>query len=242
MYRSSADISTELIPYLLRMLSPGVKPVIINTASAADKSKSAPTASVRKASEKELVRRAVNAMSATGVRFEKSRVDFADPRQGNGGWVYRMEPPLDAFARFETMTATRASSDEKMRYGVRQILDAELKREAARLEFEARKRWGGVVDDVADDVERMGVDDAAAAAAAAQAAAKKVVVKKDFFGRVVVKEVPVVPAGEEGEAELKRRRKKEEGKEEGRVWVSYHEGFSNAVRKPITLAELLGSL
>ncbi|KAK7548731.1 chromosome transmission fidelity protein 18 [Phyllosticta citricarpa] len=239
MYRSSADISTELIPYLLRMLSPDVKPVIINTASAADKTKSAPTASVRKASEKELVRRAVNAMSATGVRFEKSRVDFADPRQGNGGWVYRMEPPLDAFARFETMTAARASSDEKVRYGVRQILDAELKREAARLEFEARKRWGGVVDDVADDVEKMGVADAATAA---QGAAKKVVVKKDFFGRVVVKEVPVLPAGEEGEAELKRRRKKEEGKEEGRVWVSYHEGFSNAVRKPITLAELLGGL
>ncbi|KAK8159518.1 chromosome transmission fidelity protein 18 [Phyllosticta citrichinensis] len=239
MYRSSADISTELIPYLLRMLSPDVKPVIINTASAADKSKSAPTASVRKASEKELVRRAVNAMSATGVRFEKSRVDFVEPRQGNGGWVYRMEPPLDAFARFETMTVTRATSNEKVRYGVRQILDAELKREAARLEFEARKRWGGVVDDVADDVERMGVEDAAAAA---QAVAKKIVVKKDFFGRVVVKEVPVVPAGEEGEAELKRRRKKEEGKEAGRVWVSYHEGFSNAVRKPITLAELLGGL
>ncbi|KAK8223287.1 chromosome transmission fidelity protein 18 [Phyllosticta capitalensis] len=241
MYRSNADISTELIPYLLRMLSPDVKPVIINTASAADKSKSAPTASVRKASEKELIRRAVNAMTATGVRFEKSRVDFADPRQGNGGWVYRMEPPLDALARFETITTARsATADEKVRYGVRQILDAELKREAARLEFEARKRWGGVVDDVAADVERMDVGDVVAAQDAA--AAKKVVVKKDFFGRVIVKAVPVVPAGEEGEAELKRRRKKEEGREDGRVWVSFHEGFSNAVRKPITLAELLGGL
>ena len=117
--------------------------------------------------------------------------------------------------------------------------EAELKREAARLEFEARKRWGGVVDDVAADVERMDVGDVVAAE---DAAAKKVVVKKDFFGRVIVKAVPVVPAGEEGEAELKRRRKKEEGREDGRVWVSFHEGFSNAVRKPITLAELLGGL
>jgi chromosome transmission fidelity protein 18 len=29
--------------------------------------------------------------------------------------------------------------------------------------------------------------------------------------------------------------------EERRVWVSFHEGYSNAVRKPITLKEFLDS-
>jgi chromosome transmission fidelity protein 18 len=29
---------------------------------------------------------------------------------------------------------------------------------------------------------------------------------------------------------------------EGRVWITYHEGFSNAVRKPLTLAEIMREL
>lgn len=52
--------------------------------------------------------------------------------------------------------------------------------------------------------------------------------KKDFFGRVVVSEGGMDAGG------------KATGKvEENRVWVSFHEGFSNAVRKPISLEELV---
>jgi chromosome transmission fidelity protein 18 len=69
----------ELIPYVLRMLSPDVKPVLVNTGASG--SKSFATASVRKASEKELVKKAVEAMVATGVRFEKSRVETEDGEQ-----------------------------------------------------------------------------------------------------------------------------------------------------------------
>lgn len=38
------------------------------------------------------------------------------------------------------------------------------------------------------------------------------------------------------------RRKEKSGKSDNKVWVSYHEGFSNAVRKPITIDELLRGL
>ena len=34
----------------------------------------------------------------------------------------------------------------------------------------------------------------------------------------------------------------ERRKREARVWVSYHEGFSNAVRKPVTLREIMSGL
>ena len=57
MFRSPEEMAMELIPYVLRMLSPEVKPVIVNTGAAG--SKSFATASVRKASEKELVKKAV---------------------------------------------------------------------------------------------------------------------------------------------------------------------------------------
>ena len=46
----------------------------------------------------------------------------------------------------------------------------------------------------------------------------------------------------EGRKRQRRDRKGEAEDESGRVWVSFHEGFSNAVRKPITLAELMKGL
>jgi chromosome transmission fidelity protein 18 len=57
---------------------------------------------------------------------------------------------------------------------------------------------------------------------------KKVIVdkgKKDFFGRPIVEDV---------------KRRKVEEKVEMKVWIRYHEGYSNAVRKPVAFAELLG--
>ena len=84
-FRSPEEIATDLLPYLLKMLTPDVKPIIIG-GSGEDKG----TASVRREGEKEMVRRAVEAMSAVNVKFERSRVE--DVRGGFGGFVYRMEP------------------------------------------------------------------------------------------------------------------------------------------------------
>jgi chromosome transmission fidelity protein 18 len=46
----------------------------------------------------------------------------------------------------------------------------------------------------------------------------------------------------ETDAEEEKRKRKENGEVEGRVWITYHEGFSNAVRKPLTLAEIMREL
>jgi chromosome transmission fidelity protein 18 len=64
-------------------------------------------------------------------------------------------------------------------------------------------------------------------------------VKRDFFGRVVVREED--QDTEEGRRK-KRKEEKEERDEEQKVWLSFHEGFSNAVRKGITLEELMSGL
>jgi len=69
------------------------------------------------------------------------------------------------------------------------------------------------------------------------AEAKVIGATKDFFGRVVREAVVL---GEiDGNADKDGKAK---GKEDNKVWVSYHEGFSNAVRKPITVEELLRGL
>lgn len=84
-FRSAEEIATDLLPHLARMLQPEVKPVIVGGSG-----ETRGTASVRKESERDMVRRAVEAMGAVGVTFERTRVE--DVRGGYGGFVYRMEP------------------------------------------------------------------------------------------------------------------------------------------------------
>jgi chromosome transmission fidelity protein 18 len=229
MYRSPASIACELLPYTLRMLSPEVKPVIIHS-SALGTAKSAPTASVRKASEKALVARAVQCMVATGVRFEKSRVEV-ETRSIPGGWVFRMEPPLDSLGTMETLKGGEATLS--VRYAVRQVLEMEWKKEDTRREEEIRRaRMGG--DPALYDLTPLTGKDKEVG----RLDARVLGAKKDFFGRVVT----VLPRYEEN-GDVVVEKKEVVGKaEEHRVWVKYQEGFSNAVRKPITMRELMDGL
>jgi chromosome transmission fidelity protein 18 len=222
-FRSPEEMATELIPYTLRMLSPDVKPVIVNTGPAGSKSNA--TAAVRKSSEKALVKKAVEAMAATGVRFERSRVEVEDIMNRSGGFVFRMEPPLDTLANFETLAGKK---DDKVRYAVRSVLEMEWKKESARIDMENRKRRGGQED------EEVAVPEETDESIAQKLEdANKKAIKRDFFGRVI-KEKPLL------EGEVRKKTKQES--EDDRIWVSFHEGFSNAVRKPITIDELLRGL
>lgn len=67
-----------------------------------------------------------------------------------------------------------------------------------------------------------------------------VVVKKDFFGRVVVEK----PLDGNGRGGPKRGSKaaKHAAEERSKVWVTFHEGLNNAVRKPLALEEFLRGL
>jgi chromosome transmission fidelity protein 18 len=83
LFRSVDSIATELVPNLMRMLSPEVKPVIVRG------SEQTSVASVRKESERALVRAAVRVMSGLNVTFEKIRIGNEG---AHAGWAYRMEP------------------------------------------------------------------------------------------------------------------------------------------------------
>ncbi|KAF1345115.1 hypothetical protein BDV97DRAFT_360434 [Delphinella strobiligena] len=239
MYSSPSDLAVEFIPYLTRFLAPNISPALIG-GSGSEKA----TASVRKASEKVLVQRAVNAMMASGIRFERSRVDFdisSGPGQ-NGGWIYRMEPALDEASAFLTMAGTKGSK-ESVRFAVRQVLEQEFGREERRQAEEARKNRGGM----------SGFISSSAASAAAEKAARvadaneKRRIKRDFFGRVIAdmtaeEEAEELAREREGGEDVRKKRRKvkeETGGDEGRIWVTFHEGFSNAVRKPISLGDLM---
>lgn len=60
--------------------------------------------------------------------------------------------------------------------------------------------------------------------------------KRDFFGRIIKEPTPPVQTSQEGTVQ-------DETTKAGRkAWVTYHDGFSNAVRKPISMGELMAGL
>lgn len=298
-FRSPPDLATDLLPYLLRILNPDIKPVVVGGSGGGASSgsgSSAGTASVRRATEKARVARAVDAMIACGVRFERGRVEDVLPAGGaeaqdavttaaapaltrgaaSAGYVYRMHPPLDALGAYDTGGGAGrkvggggggggdaagagsvgggvsvSTTGEKVRYAVRQVLEQEHAREVARREQEARvARVKSAVFEVAGGAGgalRQGEEDEREAELAAKmAAAEKRAVKRDFFGRAIVETSASAAASDSPDAREQAKPNGSVGsgkeKEEGRIWITYHEGFSNAVRKPITLKELMEGL
>lgn len=85
-FRSPEEIATGLLPYLVRMLTPEIKPIIVG-GSGDQKG----IASVRKEAEKAMVRKAVDVMGGVGVIFERGKLEGDFGSRGTQ-WVYRMEP------------------------------------------------------------------------------------------------------------------------------------------------------
>ncbi|KAK7956342.1 uncharacterized protein PG986_005564 [Apiospora aurea] len=206
-FRSAEDISTDFMPYLIRLVSPDVKPVVVG-GSGDQKG----TASVRKETEKAMVTR--------GRRHY---------------WT-----DLDVLATYETSAAMVHGTQAPTRYAVRQVLDQEmdklrrLRENAAR---QTRFRTGNPLD------EREAVLDTKEKSGKPKGIELPIIpVKKDFFGRVVAKpDVQPLPEGD-GNANGKKAKSNDEPAGENKVWVTFHEGLNNAVRKPITLDDLFRGL
>lgn len=85
-FRSPEDMATDLLPYLVRILSPNVKPVIVGGSG-----DSRGVASVRKEGEREMVKRAVEVMAVVGVTYQRGKLEGEFGARGTQ-WVYRMDP------------------------------------------------------------------------------------------------------------------------------------------------------
>ncbi|KAI1474034.1 hypothetical protein F4774DRAFT_355895 [Daldinia eschscholtzii] len=237
-FRSPEDIATDFLPYLIRLVSPDVKPVVVG-GSGDQRS----TASVRKDTEKAMVKRAADVLAEVGIELQKGKIESDSPFSRGPQWVYRMEPDLDVLATFETSAAIVHGTQAPTRYAVRQVLDQELQKaklERERLARQARFRGGDPHAAATEDASFIFNDNKENNVSKAPGL-PILGVKKDFFGRVIentdaraLKETsangrPRSKAGGEGGI----------GKGETKIWVTFHEGLNNAVRKPISLDELL---
>ncbi|CRK40365.1 hypothetical protein BN1723_004795 [Verticillium longisporum] len=226
-FRSPEDVAAEFLPYLVRLVSPDVKPVVVG--GGGDQKG---IASVRKDAEKAMVKRAAEIMVDVGITLQRGKIETDSAFNRTPQWVYRLEPDLDALAVYETATSM-LSVQAPTRYAVRQVLDQELQASIARRENEARQARFQGGNPLGNDVPSTRVEKAAIEHKRLKVLALADRVRKDFFGRVI-EEKPLQEG--EGDGHGADRAAQDQPI---RVWVSYNEGLNNAVRKPISLQELM---
>ncbi|KAE8551421.1 hypothetical protein EYB25_005308 [Talaromyces marneffei] len=237
LFRSVDSIAMDLVPNLMRMLSPDVRPVIVRG------SEQTSIASVRKESERALVRAAVRVMSGFNVTFEKIRIGNEG---AHAGWAYRMEPPIDTLVGFSKTKGTilDTGSSAPVRYAIRQVLDQEYRKETMRKQGEALLGLPGPGSQLSKNKQsNYGDDKENSNSSRPKLSPDAAGVKRDFFGRIICNNESAPPSTTSNKARQPGQKRNSSGNEHDRkVWVTFHEGFSNAVRKPITIAELLSEL
>ncbi|KAI1073685.1 hypothetical protein F5B20DRAFT_497164 [Whalleya microplaca] len=234
-FRSPEDISTDFLPYLIRLLSPEVKPVVLGGSGDARG-----TASVRKDTEKAMVKRAADALAEVGIELQHGKIEGDSAFNRGPQWVYRMEPDLDLLATFETSAAVIHGTQAPTRYAVRQVLDQELQK--AKVLRSASARQARFRADNPHATDFVFDHDKENTTAPKEPALPAVIIKKDFFGRVVKEMRPLQKTdGNKGQGKAGAK-DAPLGTAETKVWVTFHEGLNNAVRKPMSLDDLLRGL
>ena len=159
------------------------------------------------------------------------------------GFTDRVRRPLDTLATYAT--TSQAGPAAPTRYAIRQALDQEYHKFLIKRSDEARQaRYNAGHALGAEEQEDLDVAEQKHPKADGNASkVKSKALKRDFFGRIVDVVLRRSSAdGKESEDQSHQEMAKLEAKADARTgWVSFHEGFSNAVRKPITLEELLRS-
>ncbi|KAL7628814.1 Chromosome transmission fidelity protein 18 [Parahypoxylon ruwenzoriense] len=243
-FRTAEDISMEFLPYLIRLVSPDVKPVVVGGSG-----DQRGTASVRKDTEKTMVKRAADVLAEVGIELQRGKIESESPFSRGPQWVYRMEPDLDLLATFETSAAVIHGTQAPTRYAVRQVLDQELQKTKLLRERSARQarfRAGDPHASTATEDELPIFDNKENVRGPLKGSELPILrVKKDFFGRIIETKTESHALREtdaNGRPNSRRANDKPIGAGETKVWVTFHEGLNNAVRKPITLDELLRGL
>ncbi|KAL8788795.1 MAG: hypothetical protein Q9213_001466 [Squamulea squamosa] len=233
-FRSIEDITTGLLPCLVRILTPDVKPLIVG-GSREQKG----IVSVRKGEERRMIERAAKIMPDVGVTFERSRLDLV---HGNGrDYVYRMEPPVDALTSFET-AALGGPASSTARYAIRQALVQEHQKSVVgRRASVGQARFGTdsnvPLNKVADAPKNKGQ-----IGFPRKESEHATTPKRDFFGRFIQDGGCELEKANEGRPSTDPYDRATSDKGGCRIFVSFHEGYSNAVRKPITLDDLMRGL
>jgi len=138
---------------------------------------------------------------------------------------------MDGLATFET-ASRGGKATTPAGYAIRQALNQEYQKYLIRQSVDAAQSRSRAGSNPGQSDKSSSAINKSAVAAVEGKKVKIIATRRDFFGRVVndVQPESLAPSNSE-------KHKSVDG--EHKVWMSFHEGFSNAVRKPITLEDLM---
>ena len=136
-----------------------------------------------------------------------------------------------------------AGSSGPVRYAIRQVLEQEYHKDQLQRQAEQQQKRLGGVPSSSKSLPSSTSSESQSGGVSAAKLSRLNGPKRDFFGRVI-KEDPQADRNADGSKGIAKAGGGGGalGDNETKVWVSYHEGFSNAVRKGITMQELLSGL
>ncbi|KAK9450334.1 P-loop containing nucleoside triphosphate hydrolase protein [Limtongia smithiae] len=228
MFEQDLVIATELAPNLMTITNPRLNPA---------------GSSVLIERERELQRHAVDVMLDFGLTYVQHRAE-------NSAFVYKMDPAVEELSTFSEQDKERAAVGK---YTSRQLIAQELEREKMRRgarpegylakDMSSQKRWRNDGDEAEQE--------------------DSVRAKRSRVTELEVRNKENIPDGQnklaratfrsffstssppkgqdnnghlrQSSAQARRDRAKKDRKQN--VWVQFHDGFSNAVRKPIPWSE-----
>lgn len=197
-YLNRDMIANELVPLLMHVISPDLKPV---------------NQQLIKPAEKARLDRLVTIMIEFGLSFVQEKNE-------DGQFIFKLEPPVEQLLNYKLSSP---KSILPKQYAVRQMISHEIETEILRRREEASQ------------LRNKGNKKKINTISVPEKIKQKIITEKqislDFFGRTVVPRA-------ETERPLKNL-KMEVDTPKTSVFYRYHEGFSNAVRKPMTVQMFL---
>lgn len=229
------SLVTELGPFLMRILTPDLRPVNNQLARPEDR---------------QIMASLVAIMSSLNIRFVQDRIsdeEAASTGQTAGQLVYKLDPPLDIFTQFE---GKRSKENGPSRFAVRQMVVKETEKAALR-----KLTGADANDDISTAKLAMAVYRTNGSTSSSAVVDKTAKIAVDFFGRPIVKP-PSAPTGpmlsmsdlvphgtKRGADGIARSDSPSQPAQRDvpdiKVFYRYHEGFSNAVRRPMKISALL---
>ncbi|KAI7903695.1 uncharacterized protein BX663DRAFT_551381 [Cokeromyces recurvatus] len=193
-YLNKDLIVHELVPLLMHVISPELRPV---------------NQKLIKPAEKAQLTRLVNIMIEFGLSFIQEKGE-------DGQFIFKLEPPIEQLLYFEL---SNPKSILPKQYAVRQMISHEVETEILRRREEANKARNKGKQKPIESATTM-----------KEKIVKEKQISLDFFGRVIKPNVEKISS---------RNTNMEVDTPAAHVSYRYHEGFSNAVRKPMTVQMFL---
>lgn len=150
---------------------------------------------------------------------------------------------LTSFSQIKGTSVASVTSSGPVRYAVRQVLDQEYRKNLLKRQAESRQARYGIPETTKGDSNEFANGDYPKENTDALAKASQInAPRRDFFGRIIVNSEKAAGQDSKSNPAKKNQKNDNQTSQEKYAWVSYHEGFSNAVRKRITIHELLAGL